>query len=216
RTIFKISTAGTYTVLRHLAYATDGSNPEGNLVQGTDGNFYGMTSNNGRIFKITSAETFTVLRTLNATTDGNYPLGSLAQGNDGNFYGTNSSGGTFGTGTIFKITPSGTYSVLKHLNSTPDGKTPKGNLLLGTDGNFYGMTSAGGTNNLGTIFKITPSGSYTVLRHFTMATDGGNPFGSLILAPVNNLIANPLSITTNEDTKKAFTMSGSGGIPLTF
>jgi uncharacterized repeat protein (TIGR03803 family) len=215
-TIFKIATTGTYTVLRHLTYANDGANTEGSLVQGTDGNFYGMTSNNARIFKISSTGTFTVLRTLTSSTDGTSPLGSLVLSADGNFYGTTSTGGTFGGGTIFKISSSGTFSVLKHLNATPDGKMPKGNLLVASDGNFYGTTSSGGTNNIGTIFKITPSGTYTVLRNFTMSTDGGSPNGSLILAAVNNIVANPLTITTDEDKKKAFTMTGSGGSPLTF
>ena len=53
-TIFKITTGGAYTVLRHLVNATDGANPEGSLVQGTDGDLYGMTYSNGRIFKITT------------------------------------------------------------------------------------------------------------------------------------------------------------------
>jgi len=115
-------------------------------------------------------------------------------------------------GTIFKITPAKVYTVLRHLTQSTDGSNPKGSLVQHSNGNFYGMTSAGGTNNLGTIFKITSNGTYTVLRNFTMATDGGNPFGSLMLAPVNNLVANPLSITTDEDVKKAFMMSGSGGM----
>jgi uncharacterized repeat protein (TIGR03803 family) len=216
-TIFKSTLTGTFTVLRHLAYATDGSGPEGGLVQGTDGNFYGMTSNNGKIFKITSTGTFTVLRTLNGTADGYVPVGSLVQHTDGNFYGCNSSGGSLSGGTIFKITPSGTYTVLRHLNPTTDGKAPKGSLLKGTDGALYGMTSAGGTNNFGTIFKITTGGSYTVLRHFNMATDGGTPLGSFILATVNSgLAATAQTISTNEDVAKAITLSGSGGSPLSF
>lgn len=216
-TIFKISTTGaSFTVLRHLAYATDGSNPEGDLVQGSDGNFYGMTTTNGKIFKITPTGTFTVLRTFVTSTDGSTPFGSLVKGNDGKFYGMTTSGGTYGYGTIFSITTTGTFKAIKHFNPTPDGKIPKGNLLTGKDGNFYGMTSAGGANNVGTIFKVTPAGTYTILRHLTMATDGGNPFGGLIYAPVNNLVANTQSLTTKEDTKLALTLSGSGGSPLTY
>lgn len=216
-TIFKITLTGTFTVLRNLAYATDGSNPEGALVQGKDGNFYGMTSNNGRIFKITSTGTFTVLRTLNGTTDGYYPLGSLIQHTDGNFYGCNSTGGTNGGGTIFKITTVGTYTVLRHLNPVPDGKNPKGSLLKAIDGNLYGMNSAGGTNNIGTIFKITTGGTYTVLRHFTMATDGGSPMGSFLLAVANTgYAATAQTISTNEDLAKAITLAGTGGSPLAF
>ncbi|CAN5422283.1 hypothetical protein BH10BAC2_BH10BAC2_18660 [soil metagenome] len=215
-TIFKISTTGTFTVLRHLAYATDGSGPQGNLIQATDGNLYGMTSANAKIFKITTTGTFTVLRSLVSGTDGSYPYGSLVQSSDGKLWGVTSSGGSFGNGTIFNITTTGTLKTMKHLNATPDGRTAKGDLLIAKDGNLYGVTSLGGANNVGTIFKISPSGTYTVLRHLNMATDGGNPFGGLVLAPVNNLIANPQSISTAEDVKKAITLTGSGGNPLTY
>lgn len=215
-TIFKISTTGTFTVLRNLAYATDGSGPQGNLIQATDGNLYGMTSSNARIFRITTAGTFTILRSLVSGTDGSYPYGSLVQATDGKLWGVTSSGGSFGYGTIFNITTTGTFKTMKNLNATPDGRTAKGDLLIAKDGNLYGMTSLGGANNVGTIFKITPSGTYTVLRHLNMATDGGNPYGGLVLAPVNNLVANTQSLTTAEDTKKAITLSGTGGSPLTY
>jgi uncharacterized repeat protein (TIGR03803 family) len=214
-TIFKIKLSGTYTVLRHLVYATDGSAPEGNLVQGNDGNFYGMTSNNAKIFKVSSAGVFTVIRSFTSA-DGSYPLGGLVKYTDGNFYGMTSSGGTSSAGTIFKLTTANVFSVIKHLNGTTDGKTPKGNLLVGADGNLYGMTSIGGTYNAGTIFKVTTGGTFTVLRQLNMTTDGGNPYGGLIIAPVNNLVATPQSVTTNEDVKKTITLAGTGGSPLAF
>lgn len=215
-TAFKITLAGTYTVLHHFDYATEGNNPEGNLLQASDGNFYGMTSNNAHIFQITSAGTFSLMRALVSSTDGYMPLCSLIQKPDGFLYGTTNIGGLYNGGTIFRMSTTGTFTVLKHFNPTTDGKWPKGNILVGTDGNFYGLTSAGGTNNLGTIFRLTTSGSYTVLRHFNMATDGGTPNGSLIIAPVSNLIANTQSLSLAEDTKKTITLTGSGGSPLSF
>jgi len=215
-TIFKINLAGTYTVLRNLVYATDGNSPEGNLAQGNDGNFYGMTSNNAKIFKISSAGVFTIIRSFSSTSDGSSPLGGLVKYTDGNFYGMTSSGGTNNAGTIFRLTTANVFTVIKYLNGTTDGKAPKGNLLVGSDGNLYGMTNIGGTNNVGTIFKVTTGGVYTVLRQLNMTTDGGNPFGGLIIAPVNNLVATPQSVTTNEDVAKAITLAGTGGSPLTF
>jgi uncharacterized repeat protein (TIGR03803 family) len=185
-TIFKVTATGTITVLRHLNAATDGSYPQGNLVQGSDGSFYGMTSNggtkgSGTIFKITATGTFTVLRHfLNNTTDGGTPYGSLVRGSDGNFYGLTYGGGTMGSGTVFKMTPAGTYTVLRHLNYTADGGFPAGSLVQGSDGSFYGVTSSGGTNERGTIFKITPMGVFTLLRHLDPVTDGGRPSGSLV------------------------------------
>ena len=213
-TIFKITTAGDFTVLRSIASATDGANPEGNLVEGTDGNFYGMTSSSARIFKITPTGTFASLHTFSGN-DGSLPLGSLLLASDGNFYGTANNGGINTGGTIFKMTSAGVYTVLRSLTSATDGSAPKGNLLQGTDGNLYGMTSAGGTNKAGTLFKITTGGTFTVLRNFDLPTDGGTPFGSLIRI-VNNLIANPQSVTTTEDVSKKITLTGSGGAPLVF
>jgi len=82
---------------------------------------------------------------------------------------------------------------------------------------LYGTTSIGGTYNSGTIFKLNTNGSgFSVLRQMNMTTDGGNAYGSLIFAPLNNLVANAQSVTTNEDTKKAITLTGSGGSPLQF
>ena len=218
-TIFKISTAGVFKVIRQLVSATDGSSPEGNLVKGAGGAdsfFYGMTKS--RIFKISPNGTiFTVLRTLNAATDGNNPLGSLIRATDGNFYGTNSTGGTISnSGTIFKITAAGVFTLLRNLNSPVDGGTPKGNLIQAADGFLYGLTSAGGTNTAGTIFKISTGGTFTILRHLNLLTDGGAAFGSLIIQKPNNLIANPQIVSTPEDIAKAIVLTGSGGSSLTF
>lgn len=217
-TIFKISTTGVYKVIRHLLGGTDGGNPEGSLIKGLDSNFYGMTYNNARIFKISPNGTvFTVLKTLSApVTQGSSPSGSLVLGIDGNFYGTCYGGGTFNRGLIFKITPAGVYTVLKHLNPLPDGGYPAGSLVQAADGNFYGMTSIGGTYNAGTIFRISATGVYAVIRHLDLLTDGGAPFGSLIIQKTLVLIANPQSITATEDVAKAIVLSGSGATPLTY
>ncbi|TKK69338.1 T9SS type A sorting domain-containing protein [Ilyomonas limi] len=215
-TIFKIALGGAYTVVRHLAYATDGSSPQGGLVQATDGSLYGMTTNNGKIFKLTLPNTFTVLHTFNSSTDGYNPQGSLIQGKDGNLYGTCSDGGSYSAGTIFKASLTGTLKVLRYLNATTDGRMPKGSLVQGPDGVLYGTTSIGGKYNTGTIFKITSGGAYTVLRHLNLIADGGNPYGSLIFAPVNNLVANPQSVTTDQGKAVAITLSGSGGSSLTY
>jgi uncharacterized repeat protein (TIGR03803 family) len=135
-TIFKITTTGTFTVLRNLVPSTDGANSEAGLVLGKDGIFYGMTGTNTRFFKITKDGVFTVIRTLTYAADGNTPYGSLIQGTDGNFYGTQSGGGTNGVGVIFKIAPDGTLTKLRHLNATTDGGSPKGGLVQASDGNF--------------------------------------------------------------------------------
>ncbi len=215
-TLFKISTGGAYTVVRNLSYTTDGNSPLGDLLQASDGNFYGMTSNNAKIFKLAPDGTFTVAYSFSSSKDGAIPCGSLIQGSDGNLYGTCSDGGVNGYGTIFQFSLSGTYKVLKALLSATDGRAPKGSLVQGADGMLYGTTSIGGTYNTGTVFKLSTAGAYTVLRHLNITTDGGKPLGSLVFAPVNNLVANAQSVVTSQDNAVAITLTGSGGSQLNY
>ncbi len=95
---------------------------------------------------------------------------------DGNFYGYVTSGTINNRGGIFKLTPSGTYNIVRSLSVNTDGGRPQGKLVQGTDGNFYGMNYGGGTNGYGTIFKLS-AGVYTVLKNLSKA-EGGNPYGS--------------------------------------
>ena len=114
------------------------------------------------------------------TTTGCGPRG-LTQGPDGNFYGTASSGGAHGDGTVYKITPSGTYTDIYSFDGTT-GKDPLNGLTLASDGNFYGTTSSGGAKGEGTVFRITPSGTLTVLHQFQKGKDGGVPFAPPVQA----------------------------------
>jgi uncharacterized repeat protein (TIGR03803 family) len=95
--------------------------------------------------------------------DGEIPYAGLIQGSDGNLYGTTYNGGASGLGTVFKVTPSGTETVLYSFAGGSDGKHPYGGVIQGSDGNFYGTTYQGGTSGLGTVFKVTPSGTETGL-----------------------------------------------------
>ena len=91
-------------------------------------------------------------------------MGNLLLSTDGNFYGVTSSGGTNGSGTVFKITPTGVLTVLKNFDYYVTGGEPRGSLVRATDGNFYGITYGGGSSGGGTIFKITPAGVFTVIK----------------------------------------------------
>jgi uncharacterized repeat protein (TIGR03803 family) len=184
-TVYKITPAGQITPMYQFD-STHGNAPVAPLVQGTDGNFYGTTTGGGTkgggvIFRITPAGKLTVLHNLNLTTDGFAPYAGLVQGTDGNFYGTTPVGGASGNGTIFKITPAGEFHVLHNMNGSTEGGNPFAGLVQATDGNFYGANanfgaaSAGCPTGCGTLFKITPNGSYTVLYNFD-GTSGANPF----------------------------------------
>jgi len=129
-----------------------------------------------------SAQTFTTLKSFDGT-DGTSPNG-LVQGADGDFYGTTQLGGTGGSGTVFKVTPSGTLTTLHSFDDT-DGAEPLAGLIQATDGSFYGTTFGGGDNHdcegdtCGTVFKITPNGTLTPLLSFDW-TDGFEPYGGVI------------------------------------
>ncbi len=121
------------------------------------------------------------------TANGIHPSAGLIQGNDGNFYGTTEYGGTSGGfGAVFKITPAGTLTTLVSFNNA-NGAYPTAGLVQGRDGNFYGTTSAGGTNGgFGTVFKMTPAGALTTVFSFDN-TRGANPYGGLVLDASGNL-----------------------------
>ena len=194
-TVFKITPSGTLTTL-HSFDGTDGKGVSVGPVLGTDGNFYGVTGGGGAngygtVFKITPSGTLTTLHSFCAAggfcPDGYLPNG-LVQGANGNFYGTTSEGGTGGnadnipSGTVFEITPSGTFTTLfsfDNLNNESPGFPLLGALVqgTGTDENFYGLSLAGGsgcgTPGCGTLYKMTPSGTLTVVYDFLGQPDPG-------------------------------------------
>jgi uncharacterized repeat protein (TIGR03803 family) len=174
----------------------DGASPNGGLVQADDGNFYGTTYSGGvnnascgasglgcgTVFKITPSGTLTTIHSFcsqSGCPDGGIPVAGLIQATDGNFYGTTyygganinascgATGGTFGCGTVFRITPSGTLTTLHSFCSQSgcaDGATPVAGLIQDTNGTFYGTTQGGGVgqgsvnctaHGCGTVFSLS-------------------------------------------------------------
>jgi uncharacterized repeat protein (TIGR03803 family) len=197
---YKITSAGAFTAPYDFDF-NHGDFP--NLpTQGTDGNFYGTTILGGQpacsgyqggcgvVYKLTSAGKETVLWDFKGffSNDGALPEGFLVQGNDGNFYGATREGGNSsrcggGCGTVFKITPSGTLTILYNFTGAPDGAYPDTGVTVGTDGNLYGVTSVGGKFNDGALYQVTPAGTETIIYNFCSATgcvDGFNPETPLV------------------------------------
>ncbi|MBZ5723209.1 MAG: hypothetical protein LAO03_22965, partial [Acidobacteriia bacterium] len=122
-----------------------------------------------------TAQTYTVLYSFDVTHGANPTFSDLlAQGQDGSLYGTTTIGGASNMGVVFKITPSGSLTVLYSFDNT-HGNQPRSGLTLGKDGSFFGTTEQGGSSNFGTIFKITASGSLTTLYNFAGGSDGIYP-----------------------------------------
>jgi len=192
-TIFKITPAGKLTIAHHFTSGEDGFTPWEPPIEGADGNFYGTTCGcpyggnwAGTVYKITPAGVLTTLHQFapNGHHDGVNPQNTLMQSSHGDFYGTATNQGTYDRGTIFKITPSGTFTKLHDFSDT-DGGRDYGQLVQASDGNFYAPAATGGQFDAGVLYRLTPSGQYTVLHTFD-GSDGSRPGAGLVLATDGN------------------------------
>jgi uncharacterized repeat protein (TIGR03803 family) len=145
----------------------DGGSASAGVIEGADGNFYGVTPvyglnpNGGRgdgvVFQLTPQGVLKVLHTFTGP-DGDGPVG-LIQATDGNLYGMTNIGGAHNQGTMFEITTGGTFTKLHDFaGGERDGAQPEGGLMQKTEGNLYGETTLGGSSNksasLGIIFRF--------------------------------------------------------------
>ena len=202
-TLFKITPSGTFTSLYSFTGGTDGGNPfNETLVEGSDGNLYGTTSvggaygnpsSGGTVFCITTSGALTTLHSFipnDTDNNGEAPIAGLTLGSDGNLYGTTAVGGANGTGTVFSITTSGTFTHLYSFSAldsqylNPDGDRPEAPLVQAGDGNLYGITDDGGASGEGTIFQISHSGAFNKIYDLNVSTD---KFAGLVQASDGNL-----------------------------
>ncbi len=176
-TVFAIDTAGNLSTLHTFNFGSDGGDPLSGLLFGADGNFYGASSS--VIFSMTPSGSFAALHSFDASNEGYEVTGRLVTGTDGNFYGMTQQSGSGGGGSIFRVTPSGSLSVL-HAFTGADGALPTGGLIAGYDGNFYGTTQGLGATTGGTVFRISPAGVFTSLHQFP-SMPGSGPQAGLVL-----------------------------------
>jgi uncharacterized repeat protein (TIGR03803 family) len=194
--IFKITTSGILTTIYNFCSdigCRDGVNPSGGLVQATNGYLYGTTVSGGAnglgtIFKISPGGNLTTLYDFSCggCLSSLNPSG-LVQAPDGNLYGTTYYGGNtntnapYGGGTVFKITPGGAFTALYSFcnqSGCPDGQQPQA-LVHASDGSLYGTTRNGanisppGTAGNGTIFKISPAGTFSTVYSFCPQIQNG-------------------------------------------
>ena len=216
-TIFKIGRDGSgYKVLRSFSQGDTGDNGTAfysiglSVARGSDGALYGTTryggtNGAGSVFKMNSdGFDFTILHSF--TGNDGYPF-NLMQGSDGVLYGA-------GATAIFKLNPDGGgYEVLHTFTNAIDGSVSLGKLVQGYDGALYGVTTFGGANNGGTVFKLNTDGSgFMVLHSFPDGTgDGYNSHAGLIQGSDGALYGTTESGGTNSDgTVFKLQMDGSG------
>jgi len=230
-TIIPASASGTrLTTLYSFTGGISGNTPNG-LALGTNGLLYGTTQlGPGSVFSVNTNGTVIAPLVSFGGTNGSLPRSGLVLASDGNFYGTTQTGGTSSEGTIFRLTHSGTltslFSFTGDINTGfPDGAEPYAPLVEGADGNLYGATTVEGGHGFGTLFKITPNGSFTTVYSFTNGTDGIGPTSGLIQALDGNFYGvtsggslargNVFRMNTNGIVTNLYTFNGAnnGGEP---
>jgi uncharacterized repeat protein (TIGR03803 family) len=199
---------GSEKVLYRFQGGTDGSGPTAGLTIDSSGKMYGTTREGGDtkcpdglgqgcgvIFQTDKQGKEKVLHAFaGGNNDGEFPDGGLLADGAGNYYGVTASGGPKDTGgTVFKLAPDRTESIVYAFQGGADGRGPVGNLVVDGSGNLYGTTIYGGdlsvcdNGGCGTVFEVAPDGTHTVLHAFEGGKDGEAPFGGLIADSIGNL-----------------------------
>jgi|HubBroStandDraft_4_1064222.scaffolds.fasta_scaffold00005_112 uncharacterized repeat protein (TIGR03803 family) len=192
-TVFSIKPTGKHEqVLHSFGNGSDGISPAAGLLN-VNGTLYGTTSfggaygtasgGGGTVFSIQpTGKQEQVLHSFGSGSDGALPFAGLLDVN-GTLYGTTRDGGTYGYGTVFSISTTGTEHVLYSFAGEPDGALPDAG-LIDVKGTLYGATANGGSSNCmggcGTVFSISTTGTEHVLYRFLAGTDGWIPAVSLL------------------------------------
>jgi len=191
--VFRVAPDGSgYAIVSGLSRGSpeDPKRPVGGLIQTADGIFYGTTRaggarDNGSVFRLDAAGALSVVKSLGLVPGGlMQPEGTLLRAADGLLYGTCTLGGTAGGGGVFRVAPDGDrFEILHHFGSiVDDARQPSTGLSEGPDGMLLGTSMAGGSANLGTMFRLDPKGGgIQVLHHFAGGTaNGSRPRSRLI------------------------------------
>ncbi len=214
-------------------YCAQSADPSGGVIQASSGLLIGVTvaggdKNENEMYGVIYSldpvsQEFTVLHKFcqaDSCMDGNSPVRTPLEATDGNFYGITRSGGTNNVGIAYRMTPQGDFTVLHQFCSAggtacTDGAVPYGNIVQGSDGNFYGTASAGGSYSGGTLFRLTPAGQYTVMHNFQPSNlediDSWGPGGNLVIGSDNQIYG-----TTSGGAGTIFRMTYAGDFSIIY
>jgi uncharacterized repeat protein (TIGR03803 family) len=193
-TVFRLDQNGEFTNLVFFDNFSNGSWPQGALIQDSAGWLYGTTSSggsnysSGTVFKLATNGTLITLATFKDGGRSINPHAGVVLGKDGNLYGTTYQGGAYYKGSIFRCGTNGGLTTLFSFAGT-NGWYCTSPLIQDTDGTFYGTAVGGGpvvfndhsygTRGYGTIFKMTEDGVLTTLAYFD-GTNGAYPYSGLV------------------------------------
>ena len=197
-TIFEVSKSGTEMVLYRFANGSDGKSPNPDLLRDKSGNLYGTAGggggacNCGIVFRLDPAGDLSVLYAFQGGTAGATPIRGVIADAAGNLYGTTSGGGDmacangYGCGTVFRLAPDGTETILYTFTGSPDGELPDSLLTRDRAGNLFGVTYVGGKASCGSlgcgvVYEVTTGGKERILHRFRGGRDGAFPWGSIHL-----------------------------------
>jgi uncharacterized repeat protein (TIGR03803 family) len=177
-----------YTKKIDFTGLANGRTPHGSLLRSSNGKLYGMTNAGGKndygvLFEYNpSTNKLTKKIDFDGVSNGKNPYGSLMQATNGKLYGMTVNGGTNNNGTLFEYdTITSTLTKKLDFAGSANGRNPYGALIQATNGILYGMTTYGGSNNYGVLFEYNiASSTYTKKLDFAGATNGRNPYGSLV------------------------------------
>jgi uncharacterized repeat protein (TIGR03803 family) len=202
-TVFKVDKNGNEAILFNFFNTVSGAGNASGLLLDAAGNLYGVADEGpggaGVLFRLDKNSDFEILHTFQGgfNNKAKVPAGGVIMDRAGNLYGATLAGGLGpfpGFGTVYRVDPTGKFTVLYSFQGKSDGANPQGPLVRDADGNLYGAATAvdsGGTIK-GKIFKLAPDGTLTVLHTFMGGKDGSGPQGGLLMDNAGNLFGSAI------------------------
>jgi uncharacterized repeat protein (TIGR03803 family) len=209
-TVFRLSptpNGWVHTVLYSFTGGVDGGEPYKGVTLDREGNLYGTAVTGGSgsceggcgvVYKLTNsggAWTQSVIHAFTGGDDGSGPGARVTVDRGGEVYGMTPTGGTYGLGTIYKMSPrqgrTWTFRVIHAFTGGRDGGSGSAGRMILRNGNLFGAATTGGTYGSGVVFGLTPRGvgewHFRTIYSFTGQPDGSFPYGALLFGRSGNI-----------------------------
>ncbi|HET6226347.1 MAG TPA: choice-of-anchor tandem repeat GloVer-containing protein [Bacteroidia bacterium] len=187
----------TFTKKIDLKAVDYGAFPYNKLLLASNGKMYGLTSfkdatHKGTLFEYDYMKDTIIKRIdFGGTGNGYSPMGELVEASNGKLYGLTTQGGTADKGTIFEYDPTTFNYAVKYSFNGIKGAQPYGGLALSFNDKLYGMTSTGGSNDVGVMFEYTPADTTIKMKLNFNGTNGQNPYYTTLLPICSSFTLTP-------------------------